>query len=91
MSDVRWLSEREERVWRALQFMQMRLEAEIVRQLAVGRRRRVPCATGDLSVTLNDDSHSQLPPPRALRPFRRGEGTRGLQRRSQRLLRRICR
>ena len=35
MSDVRWLSEREERAWRALQFMQMRLEAEIVRQLAI--------------------------------------------------------
>ena len=36
MSDVRWLNEREERAWRALQFMQMRLEAEIVRQLAMG-------------------------------------------------------
>ena len=35
MSDVRWLSEPEERAWRALQFMQMRLEAEIVRQLAM--------------------------------------------------------
>ena len=34
VSDVRWLTEREERSWRALQFMQMRLEAEIVRQLA---------------------------------------------------------
>jgi DNA-binding MarR family transcriptional regulator len=34
VSDVRWLSEREERAWRALQFMQMRLEAEIVGQLA---------------------------------------------------------
>ncbi len=34
MSDVRWLNEREERAWRALQFMQMRLEAELVRQLA---------------------------------------------------------
>ncbi len=26
MSDVRWLSQQEERAWRALQFMQMRLE-----------------------------------------------------------------
>jgi DNA-binding MarR family transcriptional regulator len=31
---VRWLSEREERAWRALQFMQMRLEGELARQLA---------------------------------------------------------
>ncbi len=36
MTDVRWLDEREERAWRALQFMQMRLEAELARQLANG-------------------------------------------------------
>jgi DNA-binding MarR family transcriptional regulator len=30
-----WLSEDEERAWRALQFMQMRLDAELARQLAV--------------------------------------------------------
>ncbi len=30
---VAWLDEREERAWRALQFMQMRLEAELARQL----------------------------------------------------------
>ena len=34
MESVRWLSEREERTWRALQFMQMRLEGELARQLA---------------------------------------------------------
>jgi DNA-binding MarR family transcriptional regulator len=34
MTDVRWLDEHEERAWRALQFMQMRLEAELARQLA---------------------------------------------------------
>ncbi|MEO7557074.1 MAG: MarR family transcriptional regulator [Acidimicrobiales bacterium] len=34
MDDVRWLDEREERAWRALQFMQMRLEGELARQLA---------------------------------------------------------
>ena len=33
MDDVRWLDEREERAWRALQHMQMRLEAELARQL----------------------------------------------------------
>lgn len=34
MSDVQWLDEREERAWRSLQFMQMRLEGELARQLA---------------------------------------------------------
>jgi len=33
MDRVRWLTAREERAWRALQFMQMRLEAAIARQL----------------------------------------------------------
>lgn len=32
--DIVWLTEQEERAWRALQFMQMRLEAAIARQLA---------------------------------------------------------
>jgi DNA-binding MarR family transcriptional regulator len=36
MSKVGWLDEREERAWRALQFVQMRLEAELARQLATG-------------------------------------------------------
>jgi DNA-binding MarR family transcriptional regulator len=34
MDDVRWLSAGEERAWRALQFMQMRLEGALARQLA---------------------------------------------------------
>ena len=34
MKKVQWLDEREERAWRALQFMQMRLEGELARQLA---------------------------------------------------------
>lgn len=34
MSDVRWLDEREERAWRALQLMQMRVEGELARRLA---------------------------------------------------------
>ncbi|HRE01747.1 MAG TPA: MarR family transcriptional regulator [Ilumatobacteraceae bacterium] len=33
MRNVGWLSEREERAWRALQFMQMRLEGALARQL----------------------------------------------------------
>ena len=36
MDDVDWLSEREERAWRGLQLMQMRLERELARQLAAG-------------------------------------------------------
>lgn len=32
--NVRWLDEREQRAWRAVQLMQMRLEAEMARQLA---------------------------------------------------------
>jgi DNA-binding MarR family transcriptional regulator len=34
VAKVRWLGETEERAWRALQFMQMRLEGELARQLA---------------------------------------------------------
>jgi DNA-binding MarR family transcriptional regulator len=34
MPDVEWLDEREARAWRALQFMQLRLEGELARQLA---------------------------------------------------------
>ena len=34
MSEVRWLDDRELRAWRSLQFMQMRLEGELARQLA---------------------------------------------------------
>ena len=34
MEQVRWLDEREERAWRGLQFMQMRLIAELSRRLA---------------------------------------------------------
>jgi len=34
VEDTRWLNEAEERAWRALQFMQMRIEDELARQLA---------------------------------------------------------
>jgi DNA-binding MarR family transcriptional regulator len=34
MQDVRWLTEQEERAWRTLQLMQLRLEGELARQLA---------------------------------------------------------
>jgi DNA-binding MarR family transcriptional regulator len=34
MSEVRWLDEREERAWRSLQLMQMRLNAQLARDLS---------------------------------------------------------
>lgn len=34
MKGTRWLDAREERAWRAMQFLQMRLESELARQLA---------------------------------------------------------
>lgn len=34
MTDVRWLSDGEERAWRALQLMQLRLDGALARQLA---------------------------------------------------------
>ena len=34
MEKVKWLTRREDRAWRGLQFMQMRLEGELARQLA---------------------------------------------------------
>ena len=34
MGEVPWLTEREERAWRALQLMQLRLQGELARQLA---------------------------------------------------------
>lgn len=34
MEERRWLTDREQRAWRSLQFMQMRLEGELARQLA---------------------------------------------------------
>ena len=34
VKDVRWLDEREERAWRALQFMEMRLDARLASELA---------------------------------------------------------
>ncbi|MCZ7531534.1 MAG: MarR family transcriptional regulator [Acidimicrobiia bacterium] len=35
MADTEWLDERQAKAWRSLQFMQMRLDAELNRQLAV--------------------------------------------------------
>ena len=58
MEDVRWLDEREERAWRALQFMQMRLEAELARQLASESGLSYPDYL--VLVALTDHPHSRL-------------------------------
>jgi len=58
MTDVRWLDEREERAWRALQFMQMRLEAQLARQLANESGLSYPDYV--VLVALTDDPHGRL-------------------------------
>jgi DNA-binding MarR family transcriptional regulator len=64
VSDVRWLNEQEERAWRALQFMQMRLEAELARQLATDTGLSYP----DYLVLVALTDH----PDGRLRPFELG-------------------
>ena len=58
MTDVPWLDEREERAWRALQFMQMRLEAQLARQLANESGLSYPDYL--VLVALTDDPHGRL-------------------------------
>jgi DNA-binding MarR family transcriptional regulator len=58
MDEVRWLDEREERAWRALQFMQMRLEAQLARQLAAGSGLSYPDYL--VLITLTDDPDGRL-------------------------------
>ena len=64
MDDVRWLNEREARAWRSLQFMQMRLEAELARQLAIESELSYP----DYVVLVALTDH----PEGRLRPFELG-------------------
>jgi DNA-binding MarR family transcriptional regulator len=52
------LDEREERAWRALQFMQMRLEGQLARQLAVDAGLSYPDYL--VLVALTDDSEGRL-------------------------------
>jgi DNA-binding MarR family transcriptional regulator len=58
MTDVRWLNEREERAWRALQFMQMRLEARLARQMTTDSRLSYPDYL--VLVALTDDPDGRL-------------------------------
>lgn len=58
MSDVRWLTDREERAWRALQFMQMRLEGELARQLTADSGLSYPDYL--VLVALTDRPHGRM-------------------------------
>jgi DNA-binding MarR family transcriptional regulator len=62
---VRWLDAKEERAWRALQFMQMRLEGALARQLAAESGLSYPDYL--VLVALTDQADGRL------RPFELGE------------------
>lgn len=60
MAKVRWLNEREERAWRALQFMQMRVEGELARQLAADSGLSYPDYLVLVALTDRDDGRMRL-------------------------------
>lgn len=55
-----WLSDREERAWRLLQFMQMRLEGELARQLAADAGLSYPDYVALVALTGRDDGRMRL-------------------------------
>lgn len=59
MDDVRWLSPDEERAWRALQLMQMRLEGELARQLAEGSGLSYPDYVVLVALTAEPDGRAR--------------------------------
>ena len=60
MEEVRWLEEHQERAWRALQFMQMRLEGELARQLAVDSGMSYPDYVVLVALTDRPDGRMRL-------------------------------
>src|SRR3546814_8160753 len=60
MEEVRWLTERAERAWRALQFRQMRLEGELARQLAAYSGLSYPDYLGLVALTDQPDGRLRL-------------------------------
>ena len=58
MEDVKWLTEREERAWRGLQLMQMRLESQLAQELTAESGLSYPDYV--LLVTLTDRPDGQL-------------------------------
>lgn len=60
MEDVRWLSASEERAWRSLQLMQMRLEGALARQLAIDSGLSYPDYLVLVAVTDRPDGRMRL-------------------------------
>ena len=60
MPAVRWLDERELRAWRSLQFMQMRLEGELARQLAADSSLSYPDYLVLVALTDRSDGRMRL-------------------------------
>jgi DNA-binding MarR family transcriptional regulator len=60
MSEMRWLDERELRAWRSLQFMQMRLDGELARQLATDSGLSYPDYVVLVALTERSDGRMRL-------------------------------
>ncbi len=60
MSEARWLNERELRAWRSLQFMQMRLEGELARQVAADSGLSYPDYLVMVALTEQPDGRMRL-------------------------------
>jgi DNA-binding MarR family transcriptional regulator len=60
MSHATWLTEQEERAWRGLQFMQMRLERELARQLSAESDLSYPDYAVLVALTDRDDGRLRL-------------------------------
>jgi DNA-binding MarR family transcriptional regulator len=60
VDDVRWLTETEERAWRSLQFMQMRLEGELARQLAADTGLSYPDYVVLVALTAQPEGRTRL-------------------------------
>jgi len=60
MAKTKWLNEPEERAWRSLQFMQMRLTAELARQLAEGSTLSYPDYIVLVALSAKPDGRSRV-------------------------------
>jgi DNA-binding MarR family transcriptional regulator len=60
MSDVKWLDDREERAWRAFQLMQMRLNAQLARDLSAHSELSYQDYTVLVALTAQPGGHMRL-------------------------------
>ena len=60
MEEIQWLTEREERAWRSLQMMQMRLDGKLARQLADDSGLSYPDYTVLVALTDRPDGQMRL-------------------------------